>query len=183
MYATATLHLSSLRLIVIVNSYYIDRTQALLLSIYYQRSTQMIYELVSERRAPAYKVSSPSDAYKAFSRYAKARTERFLVATLNGAHEIVRVHITSIGLVNRTVVHPREVFFPAIRDNAVAIIVSHNHPSSHLDPSPEDLEISRRLREAGDILGIALLDHLIIGPKGGFYSFTEHGLLPPPSTD
>jgi DNA repair protein RadC len=76
----------------------------------------LTYQIVSERRAPAYKVSSPSDAYKAFSRYAKARTERFLVATLNGAHEIVRVHIVSIGLVNRTVVHPREVFFPAIKD-------------------------------------------------------------------
>jgi len=144
----------------------------------------LTYQIVSERRAPAYKVSSPSDAYKAFSRYAKARTERFLVATLNGAHEIVRVHIVSIGLVNRTVVHPREVFFPAIKDNAVAVIVCHNHPSSHLDPSPEDLEITRRLREAGDILGIALLDHLVIGPQpGSFYSFIEHGLLPPPAPD
>lgn len=144
----------------------------------------MIYELVSERRAPPYKVSSPSDAYKAFARYAKARTEKFVVATLNGAHEIVRLHIVSIGLVNRTVVHPREVFFPAIKDNAVAILVCHNHPSSHLDPSPEDIEITRRLRESGDILGIPLLDHLVVGPKAGsFYSFTEHGLLPPPASD
>lgn len=144
----------------------------------------MTYQIVSERRSPGYRVSSPADAYKAFSRYAKARTERFLVATLNGAHEIIRVHIVSIGLVNRTVVHPREVFFPAIKDYAVGIIVCHNHPSGHLEPSPEDIEITRRLRESGEILGIALLDHLVIGPQAGsFLSFTERGLLPPPTVD
>jgi len=141
------------------------------------------YQIVSERKAPVYKVASPADAYKAFMRYAKARTERFLVATLNGAHEVIRVSIVSIGLVNRTVVHPREVFYPCILDSAVACIVCHNHPSGKLDPSPEDIEITHRLREAGELLGIGVLDHILIGPKGGFYSFTEHGLLSPIQPD
>ena len=74
--------------------------------------------------------------------------------------------------------HPREVFIHAIRDNSAAVICVHNHPSGSLSPSPEDLEITRRLREAGEILGIAMLDHLIIS-KNGFFSMVEHGLLSP----
>jgi len=142
----------------------------------------MKYDIVSERTAPSYKISSPKDIYGALARYARARTERFLVATLSGAHEIIKIHIISIGLINRTVVHPREVFYPAIVDGAVAVIASHNHPSGHLDPSPEDQEITRRLREAGEILGISLLDHVIIS-RSGYYSFVEHGLLEPPTPD
>lgn len=138
----------------------------------------MLYEIVSERRAPSYKVSCPADIFKAFSRYARARTERFLCATLSGAHDIIAVRIITVGLVNRTVVHPREVFFAAIKDGAVAIIVAHNHPSGHLEPSPEDLEITIRLRSAGEILGISLLDHLVIS-KTGFLSFVQRGLLSP----
>jgi len=143
----------------------------------------LTYQIVSERSAPAYRISSPADAYKAFSRYAKARTERFLVAVLNGAHEVNRIVIVSIGSLNRTVVTPSEVFYPCIRYAGVGCILGHNHPSGRLDPSPEDIEITRRLREGGDLLGISVLDHLIIGPKGGFYSFIEHGLLPPPASD
>jgi DNA repair protein RadC len=141
----------------------------------------MIYQIVSERRAPPYRISSPRDAFGALTRYANARNERFLVLTLDGAHQLIATRIVSIGLVNRTVVHPREVFFPAIKDNAVAIIVAHNHPSGRLDASPEDIEITRRLREAGEILGISLLDHVIFHKKSGFFSFVEHGLLEPPS--
>ncbi|MGA2547939.1 MAG: JAB domain-containing protein [Rectinemataceae bacterium] len=143
----------------------------------------MTYQIVSERSEPAYRISSPSDAYKAFSRYAKARTERFLVAVLNGAHEVNRVVIVSIGSLNRTVVTPSEVFFPCIRFAGVACLLGHNHPSGKLDPSPEDIEITRRLREGGELLGISVLDHLIVGPKGGFYSFIEHGLIVPSNLD
>ncbi len=142
----------------------------------------MKYDIVSERTAPTYRISAPADIYGALKKYACARTERFLCATLNGAHEVIKVHIISIGLINRTVVHPREVFYPAIIDGAVALIISHNHPSNRLDPSPEDREITRRLRDASEVLGIALLDHVIIG-RGGYYSFVEHGLLEPPTPD
>lgn len=142
----------------------------------------MKFDIVSERNAPTYRISAPSDIYGALKRYACARTERFLCATLNGAHEVIKVHIISIGLINRTVVHPREVFYPAIVDGAVAIIISHNHPSNRLDPSPEDRDITNRLHQASEVLGIALLDHVIIG-RGGYYSFVEHGLLEPPTPD
>ena len=140
----------------------------------------MIYEFISERKAPPYKVGGPQDAFKAFARYARARTERFLVATLNGAHEIIAVRLISVGLINRTVVHPREVFYPAIKDGAVSIVLGHNHPSGHLEPSPEDIEITTRLRDAGEILGIPVLDHLIIS-RNGYLSFVERGLLSPNS--
>ena len=142
----------------------------------------MIYELVSERHAPPYKVSNPQDIYGALARYARARNERFFAITLNGAHEIIKVHIVSIGLVNRTVVHPREVYITAIKDNSCAIIIAHHHPSGRLDPSAEDREITSRLRDASEILGIALLDHVIFA-RTGYYSFVEHGLLSPPTPD
>jgi len=142
----------------------------------------MIYELVSERHAPPYKVSRPQDIYGALARYARARTERFICCTLSGSHDILKIHLVSIGLVNRTVVHPREVFITAIKDNAVAIVVAHNHPSGHLDPSSEDREITSRLKDASEVLGIPLLDHVIIG-RSGYYSFVEHGLLEPPRPD
>lgn len=137
-----------------------------------------LYEIVSERREPTYAVRSPADAFKALERYKNKRNEHFFVVTLDGAHAVIAVRIVSIGLLNRTVVHPREVFIHAIRDNSAAVICVHNHPSGSLSPSPEDLEITRRLREAGDILGIAMLDHLIIS-KNGFFSMVEHGLLSP----
>ena len=120
------------------------------------------------------KVSSPRDASAMFSRYAKKEVEHFLVATLDGSHQVLKTYLVTKGLVNRTIVHPREVFRYAIKDNACAIIVSHNHPSGMLQPSPEDLEITRRLSDAGDILGISLLDHVIISRKGS-YSLMEHG--------
>lgn len=142
----------------------------------------MTYEIVSERHAPAYKISSPRDIYAALARYARARNERFFAITLNGAHEIIKIHIVSIGLVNRTVVHPREVFITAIRDNATCLLAAHNHPSDHLDPSPEDRDITDRLRQASEVLGIALLDHIVFG-RTGYYSFVEHGLLSPASPD
>ena len=142
----------------------------------------MTYQIVSERTAPTYKISSPSDIFGALTRYSHARNERFFAITLNGAHEIIKVHIVSIGLVNRTVVHPREVYITAIKDNSCAIIVAHNHPSGRLDPSPEDRDITGRLRQAADVLGIALLDHVIFAHTG-YYSFVEHGLLEPPTPD
>jgi DNA repair protein RadC len=95
---------------------------------------------------------------------------------------VIRANLISIGLVNRTVVHPREVFYPAIIQNACAIIISHNHPSGRLDPSMEDRDITDRLRQAAEVLGIALLDHVIIS-KDGYYSFVEHGLLDPAKLD
>jgi DNA repair protein RadC len=83
--------------------------------------------------------------------------------TLDGSHQTINVHEITKGLANRTLVHPREVFAPAIEDRAVAIIIAHNHPSGKTDPSGEDLDITKRLVDAGTILGIPVLDHVIVG--------------------
>jgi DNA repair protein RadC len=121
-------------------------------------------------------INNPVDAYDLLSRYASERQEHFIVLTLDGAHQVNGQHVVTIGLANRTLVHPREVFYPAIVDNAVAIIVAHNHPSGQILPSPEDEQITQRLYDAGEILGIPVLDHIIID-DGRYYSFAEAGSL------
>lgn len=128
------------------------------------------------------RVSSPKDIYPLVAHWADRKQERFICCSLNGAHELIASRVVSIGLVNRTVVHPREVFADPITDRACAVVVAHNHPSGRLEPSPEDREITSRLKEAGDTLGLALLDHLIFS-RDGYYSFVEHGLLEPPELD
>ena len=85
--------------------------------------------------------------------------------------------IVSVGLVNKTQVHPREVFADPITDRAFAIIVAHNHPSGGLNPSKEDIEVTKQLKSAEEILGIRLPDHIIFNHKGGYYSFLEDGKL------
>ena len=139
----------------------------------------MTYMLVSERKAQQeITISTPADAYTALTRYHRKRKENFLVLTLNGAHEVQSIRIVSIGTVNRSIVHPREVFIEAIKDNAAAIIVAHNHPSGNFEPSPEDGDVTRRLKEAGDLLGIPLLDHIVFSHRG-YYSYLEHNALQP----
>jgi DNA repair protein RadC len=128
------------------------------------------------------KISSPGDVWPIVSHWADRKQERFICCSLNGAHELIAARVVSVGLVNRTVVHPREVFADPITDRACAVIVAHNHPSGRLDPSPEDREITRRLKDAADTLGIALLDHLVFSGEG-YFSFVEHGLLDPPGPD
>jgi DNA repair protein RadC len=127
---------------------------------------------------PTFKVSNPANTFSIPQLYrnACAKTERFMVITLNSAHEMIKFHVITQGLVNRTMVHPREVLRPAILDNASAIIIAHNHPSGKVEPSSEDREITIRLNKAAKIIGIPLLDHIIVSKKG-YYSFIEHGLI------
>ena len=136
--------------------------------------------LLLQDQVPEYgsRISSPSDVFPFLRKYGAKRKELFIILLLNGSHEMMREEVISIGIANRTIVHPREIFFPAITHNAVAIIACHNHPSGKLDPSAEDIEITNRLKQASDILGIPLLDHFIISRKG-YFSFLEHGLLDP----
>ena len=102
--------------------------------------------------------------------------EHFLCISLNGANEVIERRIVTIGLLNKSPVHPREVFADVIADRAAAVIFVHNHPSGDLRPSESDLNIHRQLTEAGKILGIQVLDHVIVTRKG-YYSFQEAGLL------
>lgn len=122
------------------------------------------------------RIRSPADIYNLVRHYADRRQEKFLSVSLNGAHEVLAVRIVTIGLVNRTIVHPREVFADPIQDRASAVAIAHNHPSGSLEPSAEDEEITRRLKSAADILGINFLDHLIFS-ETLFYSFRQEGLL------
>ncbi|OHD14622.1 MAG: hypothetical protein A2Z96_01025 [Spirochaetes bacterium GWB1_48_6] len=122
------------------------------------------------------KIRLPQDAYTILRRYADRPQEHFLCLSLNGAHEVLRTRLLTIGLLNRTLIHPREVFAGPIKDRSAGVIVAHSHPSGNLDPSREDRDITRRIWEAGQILGIPLLDHLIF-TQTSFYSFQESGLL------
>lgn len=98
-----------------------------------------------------------------------------MILLLDGKNRITRKVQVSEGSLNQSIVHPREVFAPAVRESAAAVIFIHNHPSGDPAPSREDREITRRLKEAGEILGIKVLDHIII--DGAYFSFVESGLL------
>ncbi len=108
------------------------------------------------------KVRMPVDALAVLAPLRCREQEVFAVVTLNGAHEIIRYHEVTIGLANQTQMHPRECFLPAIKDVAVGVILAHNHPSGSCDPSTDDLLTTRRLVDAGHLLGIPVLDHLIV---------------------
>jgi DNA repair protein RadC len=118
------------------------------------------------------RIRHPSDIYKLIRHYADRKQERFICLSMNGAHEVLAIRIVTIGLVNRTIVHPREVFADPILDRASAITVAHNHPSGQIDPSIEDDDITARLLEAARVLGIRLLDHLIFTDTQ-FFSYCQ----------
>lgn len=122
------------------------------------------------------KIETPSDLLPHVRHYADRRQEHFLCASINGANEILNIRVVSIGLVDRTPVHPREVFAEALSDRASAIIVAHNHPSGGLEPSASDVEVTGQLRAAGAVMGISLLDHIIFNQRG-YFSFLEAGQL------
>ncbi|MBO4280070.1 MAG: DNA repair protein RadC [Spirochaetales bacterium] len=116
----------------------------------------------------------PAAIFDLIRHYGDRVQEHFLVIMLNGAHELMGVNVVTVGLVNRTLVHPREVFADPISMRATAIILAHNHPSGNLEPSPDDLEVTLRLKKAGHLLGIEVLDHLIFS-SDGYRSMLESG--------
>ena len=127
-------------------------------------------------RPEGFKVTFPPDVLPLIQNYADRKQEHFICISLNGANEVINTRVVSVGLVNKTQVHPREVFADPITDRASAVIVAHNHPAGGLTPSREDIQITTRLKDAGEILGIKLLDHIIFNHKG-YYSFLEKGGL------
>lgn len=136
------------------------------------------YQIVSERKQATYAIKSPADAFKALSRYRNKPVEHFFMISLSAAHEVVSVRIISIGSLDRAIVHPRDLFIEAIKDRSAAIIVAHLHPSGRTEPSEPDIELTRRLRQGGELLGIPVLDHLVIS-RNGYWSMVEHGQLAP----
>lgn len=122
------------------------------------------------------RVQSPADIIPLVAYLNGKNQEHFVCISLNGAHEVIERRTITVGLLNHSLVHPREVFADAITDRAAAIVCVHNHPSGSLEPSQQDIAITRQLKEAGEILGIRLLDHLIVA-RSGYTSLREKGLL------
>ena len=127
-------------------------------------------------RPEGLKISFPADVLPLIANYADRKQEHFICVSINGANEVITSRVVSVGLVNKTQVHPREVFADPITDRAAAIIVAHNHPSGSLLPSKEDIEVTKQLKTAGETLGIRLIDHVIFNHKE-YYSFLEKGAL------
>lgn len=122
-------------------------------------------------------IKSPSDVAEYVMEDLKSLTqEHFKTVFLNTKNEIIAYETISIGTLNASIVHPRDVFNQAIRKAAANVILVHNHPSGNPKPSVEDINITKRLAEAGDIVGIKVLDHIIVG-DGSFYSMKEEDLF------
>ena len=117
----------------------------------------------------------PSDIVPLLRHYADRKQEHFLCVSLNGANEILNTRVVTIGLADRSHVHPREVFADVLVDRASAVILAHNHPAGSLEPSEEDISVTKRISQAGQILGIAVLDHIVFNQKE-YMSFVEKGI-------
>jgi DNA repair protein RadC len=122
------------------------------------------------------RIRYPQDVLPYVRKYRNKEQEYFVSLILDGERKVIKVHEVSKGLVNRTMVHPREVFREAIRENAVAVLLVHNHPSGNLEYSKEDSDVKGRLKEAGQLIGIEVIDFMIV-TDGGYYSFLEKGVL------
>lgn len=122
------------------------------------------------------KVTKPEDILPLVPDLAQKRQEHFICITLNGAGEVLGNRIITVGLLNHSLVHPREVFADAITDRAASVICVHNHPSGSLEPSSQDIAITRQLKDAGALVGIPLIDHIIVA-RTGHLSMRERGLI------
>lgn len=144
------------------------------------KSIQLLAELEFFRRRwqpGKHKITVPGDVLPLVRHYGDRLQEYFLCLSLNGAHEVIKTRVVSVGLLNRALVHPREVFAAPIIDRAAAVIIAHNHPSGNVEPSMEDREVTIRIKAAGETLGVELLDHVVFSSTGLYYSFLENGEL------
>lgn len=131
--------------------------------------------LASDGVSPT-RITRPEDVLPLVMEWRDKKQEYFICITLNGAGEAIGTHIVTVGILNQSLVHPREVFVEAIADRAASVVLVHNHPSGTLEPSTQDIGITRQLVEAGSILGIRVLDHIIVTKKG-YVSLKELGHL------
>ncbi len=122
------------------------------------------------------RILNANDIYNELKEYTTKTQEYFLTITLDGASHIINKRVIFIGTLNQSLVHPREVFADAIADRAAGIIIAHNHPSQTPTPSQADINITNRLKDVANLIGIELLDHIIL-TKNGYFSFSEEGYL------
>jgi len=137
--------------------------------------TLAIKEEVNHYLQPFTRYTSPEQVFDTFSFLRRETKEYFFAIHLDGKNRICCVDEVSVGSLNQSVVHPREVFKTALLSSAASLILVHNHPTGDSTPSSEDIAITRRLKEAGEIIGVKLLDHIIIGDS--YLSFVSQGLL------
>ena len=144
-----------------------------------------LVQLPLVREPGTQKILTPADAWRACSDLGSLAQESLHVLCLNARNRLINRHMVSLGLVDASMAHPREVFRPAVSDGASAIILVHNHTSGDLAPSAEDLRVTRQIVDAGKIMGINVLDHVIVGreaaqaggqPASPFLSMREGGL-------
>ena len=137
--------------------------------------TLTVKEETTNYLKPNTRYTSPSQIQDTFGFIRDETKEYFIVLHLDGKNRIIAVDVSSIGSLNQSIVHPREIYKTALLSSAASIICIHNHPTGDSTPSSEDLEVTRRLKEAGQLLGIKVLDHIIVGDN--YYSFVENGHL------
>jgi DNA repair protein RadC len=138
------------------------------------REVRINYQRIAE---PTFQICEAEDVAGFVRKILSDNSREHVVALyLDGSHQVTSYSIVSIGTANYALVHPREVFQRAIAAGAIAIVIAHNHPSGHLEPSTEDRLMTNRLKEAGELLGIRLLDHIIV-TEAACYSFQEHLLI------
>lgn len=138
--------------------------------------TLTVKEEIANYLKTGQRYTAPSQVSDTFQFLTKETKEMFITLHLDGKNRILALDIVSIGSLNQSIVHPRSVFSTACLSAATSILCIHNHPSGDPTPSSEDIAITRRLREAGEIMGIKILDHIIVG-DGEYLSFVERGLL------
>lgn len=128
------------------------------------------------KNKPSVLLINPLDVWDDLKDIRSHKKEHFIVYYLDSRNEEIKKEIISIGTLTANLVHPREVFEPAVKNLAAQILIAHNHPSGNPDPSDDDLHITKKLVEAGKILDIAIIDHVIVSAEK-FYSFKEHNML------
>ncbi len=139
--------------------------------------TQLLLMVKEEtQRLNIKRITSAQNVYTLLHEYSTKEKEHFILITMDGSSKVIEKRVIHIGTLNQSLVHPREIFRPAILDNAAGIIISHNHPSGTLEASRADIQITQRLKEVAKLVGIELLDHVILSSQG-FYSFSDEGLL------
>ena len=130
--------------------------------------------ILKDKKANLY--LSPQDVWESLRDIRDSKKEHFVVFYLDTNHQEIMREIISVGILNANLVHPREVFEPAVKHVAAQIIIAHNHPSGSTQPSNEDIDVTKRLADAGKLLGIEVLDHVIV-TRHNFFSLKENGLF------
>lgn len=137
--------------------------------------TLTIREEITNYLSPLDRYTSPQQVYETFKFLRNETKEYFFALHLDGKNRIICIDMVSVGSLNQSIVHPREVFKSALLSSSAGIIILHNHPSGEPTPSREDIEITKRLKESGELLGIRVLDHIIIGET--YISFVERVIM------